>query len=494
MTGTMTSADDRPEEWSAGDDDDGSVALQHHSSLRIEVPLPTYAHNHDEDFANWPQMKVLELGGNSITRVANGSFKGLSQLWFLSLPGNDIQDLPEGVFRTLPELLHLDLSGNEIGNLRENIFDGNPKLEMLLLNGNPLTWIAPTAFGPLRNLRLLDLTNCGPLPVLKVPGAQSLILDNIGLKYLEIVDSAIKLQARNNQLTNIRLADKSSVTELDLQNNSLTTYDIPDLLMGMWRLQRLDLSRNLIHKYPAAGSDNSSELFLLPNLMFVNLSANFLQRLHYDSPFPWTRLTHLDLSYNRIFSLPATAINDAFNLQSLHLEGNYLSYFSPNTFKKSHPALKEVALYDNKFKPEVYENITKFLRGIEVNVLEKPQHDLPIEKTQDDLSKNSIEKNEPVYPSNETLKEAIGNLTLPSKKELEVCSFAGSVKADIDQNWSMWNILMAVLLIASLVLNGILIVQHYRLRGRHLIPQDSPLSSLETTFISDFFPDDPILH
>jgi len=39
MTGTMTSADDRPEEWSAGDDDDGSMA-PNHSALRNGVPLP----------------------------------------------------------------------------------------------------------------------------------------------------------------------------------------------------------------------------------------------------------------------------------------------------------------------------------------------------------------------------------------------------------------------------------------------------------------------
>jgi len=43
MTGTMTSADDRPEEWSAGDDDDGSVALQHSSLLdRSAFSYTTY--------------------------------------------------------------------------------------------------------------------------------------------------------------------------------------------------------------------------------------------------------------------------------------------------------------------------------------------------------------------------------------------------------------------------------------------------------------------
>ncbi|XP_017073574.1 toll-like receptor 7 [Drosophila eugracilis] len=281
----------------------------------------------DEHFAKWPRIKVLDLGGNSIATVSNGTFNGVPHLWLLALPGNDIQILPQGIFETLPELMHLDLSGNRISNLEGSIFAGNPKLEMLLLNRNPLISISPTALISLTNLRLLDLSNCGPLPALTLPGAHSIILDNSGLKSLEINGSVFKLSAKKNQITNIRLHYKSSLTELDLQNNSLSTDDIPQLLMGMWRLQHLDLSNNLIHDFPAAGSDNISELFLLPNLKFLNLSGNLLKRLHYDSPIPWARLTHLDLSFSELFLLPQAAIESAFNLEALYIQGNKLRFF-----------------------------------------------------------------------------------------------------------------------------------------------------------------------
>ncbi|XP_017012029.2 toll-like receptor 6 [Drosophila takahashii] len=276
---------------------------------------------HDKHFARWPNMKILQLGGNFITKVTNESFKGIPQLWLLALPGNGIEFLPQGVFHDLPELLHLDLSGNKIMNLQENTFAGNRKLQMLLLNRNPLTRIPPTVLGSLRNLLLLDLNNAGPLQNLTLPSAHTIILDKIGLKYLDIKGSVIKLQARSNQLINIKFADKSSIIELDLNNNSLTTSDIQGVLKGMWRLQGLDLSENLIDNFTAA-SVNSSELLLLPNLMYLNLSGNLLEHLHNNSLLPWTRLTHLDLAYNRMKNLPEFGIQDVFNLRSLNLVGN----------------------------------------------------------------------------------------------------------------------------------------------------------------------------
>ncbi|XP_037729420.1 receptor-like protein 37 isoform X2 [Drosophila subpulchrella] len=342
---------------------------------------------------------------------------------------------------------------------------------MLLLNGNPLTWISPTALGSLGNLRLLDLSNCGPLPDLTLQGAHSLILDNSQLKYLDIRGTVMKLQARDNQLTNIRFADKSSVTELDLHNNSLTTDDIPFILMGMWRLQRLDLSNNLIHKFPGAGSDNTSELFLLPNLMHVNLSANLLQRLHFDSPFPWARLTHLDLSYNRLspYGLPERAINEAFNLQSLHIQGNGITYFRPTTSKKSYSALKEVAFYDNKYKPEVYKNITKFFRDLKVIVLEKTQQDLPSNDSLKEDCAHFIEKSQ----------------TLPPKKEIQVHPVEEIIVKNNEGFWNTWNIFLLGILMTSLTVNAVQIRQRYRLRGRHVIPRETPISSMETMFVRD---------
>jgi len=424
---------------------------------------------HDEHFSKWPKMKILMLGGNNITRLSNECFKGLAQLWLLSLPGNGIQGLPWDVFQNLPELLHLDLSGNRIETLHENIFTGVPKLEMLLLNGNPLTWIAPTSLKSLSNLRLLDMSNCGPLPDLSLPGAHTLILDNSGVQRLDILGSVHKLQARKNHITEIKLPDKSSVIELDLHSNLLTATDIPKLLTGMWRLQRLDLSENIIGIYAAAGSDNTSELFILPNLMYMNLSANRLTRLHFDSPIPWERLTHLDASYNRIYAPAKVGIDEAFNLQSLHLEGNYINNFELTPWKP-HPSLKEVALYDNKFQPKGYKNITKFFNEIGVNVLEKTQYS---------QSNNTTPTCKPCIPDARDFPTSISadtNQTIDTK--------VNPLSNDTYQ-WNVWNVLMLVSLIVSLFVNSFLIVKLIRLRGRNQFTQSSSVPAIIEMFSNE---------
>ncbi|EDX13803.1 insulin-like growth factor-binding protein complex acid labile subunit [Drosophila simulans] len=410
---------------------------------------------HDEHFAKWPNMKILVLGGNNITRLSNDCFKGLAQLWLLSLPGNGIQGLPWDVFQNLPELLHLDLSGNRIETLHENSFSGVPKLEMLLLNRNPLIWISPESLQSLSNLRLLDMSNCRPLPDLSLPGAHTLILENSGVQRLDILGSVHKLQARNNHITDIKLPDKSSVIELDLHSNLLTATDIPKLLMGMWRLQRLDLSENLIGKYAAALSDNTSELFMLPNLMHMNLSGNRLMHLPFDSPIPWERLTHLDVSYNRIYAPPRVGINEAFNLQNLHLEGNSINYFQFTTWKP-HPSLKEVALYDNNFKPEDYKNITKFFNKIGVNVLEKM---------------NSNNASPTCMPC--IARDFPTSIRPDTNQEIDTDIQVNPLSNDTYQNWNVWHVLMLVSLIVSLCLNSFLIVQLIRLRGRNQFTQSS---------------------
>ncbi|EDV49965.1 chondroadherin [Drosophila erecta] len=422
---------------------------------------------HREHFSKWPKMKILVLGGNNITRLSDECFKGLPELWLLSLPGNGIRGLPWGVFETLPELLHLDLSGNRIENLPENIFSGVPKLEMLLLNGNPLTVISSTSLIPLRNLRLLDLSYCGPLPDLSLPGAHTLILDNSGVQRLAILGSVHKLQARNNHLTEIKLPNKSSVIELDLHNNLLKTYDIPKLLMGMWRLQRLDLSKNLIGMYAAAGSDNSSELFMLPNLMYFNISGNRLTRLHFDSPIPWERLTHLDVSYNRIIAPAGHGIDEAFNLHSLHLEGNFINYLMLSPWKP-HPPLKEVALYDNNFQSVGYKNITNFFKEIGVNVLEKTQYN---------HSNSASPTCKPCMPDVKDVPS--GNDT---SQKWDTDTKVNPLSNDTYREWNVWNVLMLVSLIISLSLNSFLII---RWRRRHLFTQSTPLSPIREMISND---------
>ncbi|KAI8037330.1 hypothetical protein M5D96_010081, partial [Drosophila gunungcola] len=180
------------------------------------------------------------------------------------------------IYNCSSELVDLNLARNQIATLKFKTFSENPKLKWLCLRDNPLIMVLAI---PLKRLVLLDLTNCRPLEELQMHSAETVILENGGVRKMDVAGSVSILYARKNRLRYIQLDDKMSVTELYLSDNMMQTKELQKILMGMWRLQRLDLSCNIINELPVPHSDNLGEVFLLPNLRLVNLSSNMLEYL-----------------------------------------------------------------------------------------------------------------------------------------------------------------------------------------------------------------------
>ncbi|XP_017129244.2 insulin-like growth factor-binding protein complex acid labile subunit [Drosophila elegans] len=348
--------------------------------LRVLPPLPKLSYLQvrsgniselsDGQFAMLTALDTLELGYNSIFRVSVEAFKGLSQVWRLGMQNNNLTSLPEGVFNSLPELVDLNLARNQIATLKFKTFSENPKLKWLCLRDNPLIMVLAI---PLKRLVLLDLTNCRPLEELHMHSAETVILENSGVRKMDVAGSVAILYARKNRLRYLQLDDKMSVTELYLSDNMMQTKELHNILMGMWRLQRLDLSCNILYELPVPHSDNLDEVFLLPNLRFVNLSNNMLEYLHGDSPLMSPALTHLDLSHNRIRILDPHIFKMVSNLQSLHIEWNRIRDFRYDRLYKQQRGLKFVAFFNNLFSSETYGNLTKFFKEAGVRVIEENQ-------------------------------------------------------------------------------------------------------------------------
>ncbi|KAH8247234.1 hypothetical protein KR038_000738, partial [Drosophila bunnanda] len=392
-------------------------------------------------FAKLPDLKVLELGGNAISRIPDTTFRGLFKLWLLGLQDNNITTLPDGIFLQLRKLLHLDLGNNRIETLQEGIFAGSPRLQILLLHGNPLTKIFPSTLRSPRRLILLDLSNCGLLEELHLNDAYILMLENNAMRSLSIEGSVAKLQAANNELTHLSLSDKKSIVKLELHENKLEADDIPSMVMGMWRLDYLDLSKNLIDSLPVPSGDNASEFFLLPNLRFLNLSSNLLEHLHGDSPLLSPSLTYLDLSYNLIYSLEPHIFSLIKELKGLHIEGNLIRQFQYDHFYQQQPRLRELSLFDNVFTTESYHAITKYFTEAGVRVIEKIRGST----SGHNISGDFMEKSE----------------TSPAKMghrfpKLQQCTTL--------EKWSSGDIMIFMGLLASLFLNLILLLhfQHVR--------------------------------
>nr|XP_017007659.2 protein artichoke [Drosophila takahashii] len=326
----------------------------------------------DEIFSTVQRLEILELGQNIIHTVHKDAFKGLARLRLLGLQGNGIQEILTGTFVPLVELIHLDLSGNELTTLPRDIFDKNRKLQTLLLNGNQMKTLLPEVLGSLPNLRLVDLGHAGELDILtlELNNIGSLILEGSSLTSLVINGGFIKLQAGNNELNHLQVGNKGAVIELDLHGNLLSGNDTASFLRGMWNLQRLDLSKNLIEALPLHGSglDNpdSQELFLLPSLRYLNLANNRLVRLPPNSPILSSRLNHLDLSHNLLLNLDVEILRGLPVLEALFVEGNRLNTFDYQLFHQQHEALKELGLHDNAWEPGLYRRMFVYLsdRGV----------------------------------------------------------------------------------------------------------------------------------
>ncbi|KPU80640.1 uncharacterized protein Dana_GF18847, isoform C [Drosophila ananassae] len=341
-----------------------------------------------DQFSVLPNLEILELGHNVLYQVNSDAFNGLTKLKLLGLQGNALEEIRENTFDPLVELVHLDLSGNLIEKLPKDIFAKNTKLETLLLNGNHLTTLLSDTLMPLTNLRLLDLGHAGQLDnlMLNIVSVQTLILEGSSLTDLIIHGGFIRLQASNNELSHLHVGNKSSVIEMNLHGNLLNGNDTYNLLRGMWSLERLDLSKNIIeslafNEFYSEGQD----LYLLPSLKYLNLANNRLVSLPSDSPILSSRLTFLDLSHNLLLTLDVEKLAGLPNVESLFLEGNRLSTFDYKKFHSKHETLKELALHDNHWSPGLYRIMFTYLNDRGVHLQSRIENKAQITSSQVDI-------------------------------------------------------------------------------------------------------------
>ncbi len=127
--------------------------------------------------AKFPNLKSLHLAGNRINSLPGRPFSGLTNLYWLDLSENQIADLHvQAPFFGLTGLVYLNLGRNSLSSVEINQFSWSTKLEWLALNnqfaqdadnnfeptGNALlTSLGVQAFTGLSSLKELDLANNG---------------------------------------------------------------------------------------------------------------------------------------------------------------------------------------------------------------------------------------------------------------------------------------------------------------------------------------------
>ncbi|XP_063155888.1 leucine-rich repeat-containing G-protein coupled receptor 6 [Candoia aspera] len=300
----------------------------------------------EEAFSGLYNLKILMLQNNQLSRIPAEALWDLPNLQSLRLDANLISVVPEKSFEGLPALRHLWLDDNALKEIPVKALSNLPALQAMTLALNQIWHIPDYAFQNLTSLVVLHLHN-NRIQHLGIHGFEGLHnLETLDLNYNELVEfpMAIKSLSRLQELgfhnNNIQaIPEKAFAGNPVLQIMTLTQAGIHLLPGGMCQqlasLRVLELSHNHIEKLPSfhqcqkleeiglqhnciheIGADTFGQLTALRS---IDLSWNFIQFIHSEAFLTLHSLIKLDLTDNRLVTLPLAGLG---GLTHLKLKGN----------------------------------------------------------------------------------------------------------------------------------------------------------------------------
>ncbi|KAH0946665.1 hypothetical protein HN011_009856 [Eciton burchellii] len=259
-------------------------------------------------WAGLERLRSLNLSCNNLVRIRDVTAihtMNLSDLTRLDLSGNSLSEISDGSFRTLVALVRLNLCRNAIGTVDENAFRGLDRLESLDLSDNRLADLPDSALAPLYTLQKLDLS-----------GNQ---LQVLGARWFESLDRLRELDISRNGLARAAsgtLQPLSGLSVLRLAENPLKERDVSLLLGTGRRLETVDASRTGLARVPAA---------LTRSVRALRLAGNRLTTIRSGDLDSYPLLRMLDIADNRLMDIENDALGRLEVLQELDLSGNVLS-------------------------------------------------------------------------------------------------------------------------------------------------------------------------
>ena len=183
-------------------------------------------------FGDLRNLRGLFLDENGISSVDENTFVGMSSLRVLSLQFNRLSTLPPGVFNALSSLKRLSLWTNSLRRLPTRAFEGLAELEELYLHRNYLRRLEPETFANLGKLRKLNLQNNS--------------LRDLGLGLFQGLETLDELFLRDNELGILRrgvFRGLGGLRELYLTRAGVSSVE-PGALEELQRLNLLTLWDN----------------------------------------------------------------------------------------------------------------------------------------------------------------------------------------------------------------------------------------------------------
>nr|CAD7396847.1 unnamed protein product [Timema cristinae] len=295
-------------------------------------------------FSNTTNIRQINLAYNEISYLPEGIFNNLSKLETLYLNENKLAMIAAWMFRDTNRLLYLYLSRNEITELAHNSFEKLEQLEELDLSHNYISSLDLNLFYNTDKLWYIDLTN------------NSIQSTNIDLSRNRISEIETIMCVNNEDFEiDMPYGDRKCQYEdeisdckywyhdvhFNISHNYLKTLPAP-LFNDSTRFTVLDLSYNQINKIPCG------LLQEMRSLVEIYLNNNKIVTLC-DEPLSIqdSSLTLLDLSYNQIESIqPKLFSSNNIYFTTLNLSFNKLLSLPPN-FSSQLPLLRTLDISSN---------------------------------------------------------------------------------------------------------------------------------------------------
>ena len=234
----------------------------------------------------------------------------------------------------LQKLKYLDLSNCDF---EQNItFEASSNEILSLKFNNVRIKQIPQTIRKLINLENLDLSNNPDLSI------QNYIFTFTKLKTLNLAYTKLDSGSLNFELL------KDLVC---LNISSLTLTNIPDSILNLTKLRKLDMSHNKIENL-------TSYFYNLINLTYLDLSNNRISSLSEDIS-KLKKLKYINLNFNNISSLPKS-ISNLEDLRSFSITNNRLKSL-PESFKRL-IKLESLILTNNKL--EIFPQVFKSLKNV----------------------------------------------------------------------------------------------------------------------------------
>lgn len=288
------------------------------------------------------------------------SINDYTSLTELYLHSNELPYIKYSWFENIPNLKILTLQNNGIRELNGNMFIQNRNLLQLNINNNKLIKVSNISNAYFSSLKLFDVSNNSEIENLdlKKLNVDTLLLSNAGVTECAINSNVRILKANANKIVKVTMHGTGHILEeLHLAHNQL--INMPNIT-ELTNLVFLDLSHNFIETI------HENDLRSLTNLKDLKLDHNQISSIHYQSFGNQMSLMHLNLSRNHLNDFHVN-FSAAVNLLVLDISGNNLTSLDPN-IKQQAVNLREILLSDNLWDCDNLMNLSLLLSSGNIDI------------------------------------------------------------------------------------------------------------------------------